>query len=50
MVHVYINKSIKKNELMPFAARWMELEFIILSEVSQTEKYVHHMIPLLCGI
>ena len=29
---------IKKNEIMPFAATWMDLDIIILSEVSQTKK------------
>ena len=38
---------IKKNEIMPFAATWMGLEIIILSEVSQTEKDKYHMIPLI---
>ena len=40
----------KKNEIMPFAATRMDLEVIILSEVSQTEKDRYHMISLICGI
>ena len=35
---------------MPFAATWMDLEIIILSEISQTEKDKYHMISLTCGI
>ena len=32
------HSAIKKNEIMPFAVTWMDLEVTILSEVSQTEK------------
>ena len=42
--------AIKKNKIMPFSATWMDLEIVILSEVSQTEKDIYHMIPLTCGI
>ena len=51
---VYIDNGIllshKKNEVMPFAATWTDLEIIVLSEVSQTKKDKYHMILLLCGI
>ena len=42
--------AIKKNEIMPFAATWMDLEIIILSEVSQKEKDKYYRISLTCGI
>ena len=35
---------------MPFAATWMDLEIVILSEGSQTQKDKYHMISLICGI
>ena len=41
--------AVKKNEIIPFAATWMDLQIIILSEVSQKEKDKYH-ISLLCGI
>ena len=41
--------AIKKNETMPFAATWIDLE-IILSEISQTEKDKYHGISLIFGI
>ena len=40
----------KKNEIMPFAAKWMDLEILILSEISQKQKDIYHMISLICGI
>ena len=42
--------AIKRNEIMSFAATWMDLEIIILSKVSQKEKVKYHMISLICGI
>ena len=42
--------AIKKNDIMPLAATWMELENLILSEMSQKDKDKYHMISLLSGI
>ena len=42
--------AIKKNEIMPFSATWMELETLILSEMSQKDKDKYHMISLITGI
>ena len=53
MVYIYTTEyhsAMKKNEIMPFAATWMELETLILSEISQKEKDKYHMISLISGI
>ena len=42
--------AIKKNEIMPFAATQMDLEIVILSEVSQTENKKYHKISVICKI
>ena len=42
--------AIKKNNIMPFTATWMELGTLILSEVIQKEKDKYHLISLICGI
>ena len=48
VVHIYngILLSHKKNKIIPLTATWMQLEIIILSEVSQKEKYKYHVIYL----
>ena len=43
-------QPLKKNEIMAFAATWMDLKIFILSEVSQKEKYKYHMVSQKCGI
>ena len=50
MVHIYNIILLRhiKEQIMPFAATWMQLEMLILSEVSQKEKDKYH-ISLICG-
>ena len=52
LVHIYnrILLSQKKERIMPLAATRMDLQIVILSEVSQTEKDKYRMISLICGI
>ena len=50
MWYVYTQWNITQNEILPFAATWMDLENIILSEINQTEKDKYYMISLICGI
>ena len=53
MVPIYATEyysAVKKNETIPFAATWMDLEIFILSEVSPTEKDKYHMVSLICAI
>ena len=42
--------AIKKNEIMPFAATWMDLEIITLSEVSQTERQISYDITYMWNL
>ena len=49
---VYIHNGVlrgNKNEIWPFVATWMELESVMLSEISHTEKDRYHMVSLLGG-
>ena len=49
VVHLH-NVALEKKELLPFVRTWMDLEAVILSEISQSEKEKYHMISLICGI
>lgn len=40
----------RRKEILPFAMKWMDLESIVLSEISQAEKDKHYIISLMCGI
>jgi hypothetical protein len=40
----------KKNEILSFTSKWMELDNIILSEVSRAQKAKNHMLSLICRL
>jgi hypothetical protein len=42
--------AMKKNEILSFSSKWMELENIILSEVSQAQKTKNRMFSLICEL
>ena len=48
--HSEILLSHQKDDILPFAMKWMELEGIMLSKISQSEKDDYHMISPICGI
>ena len=48
--HTRIPVSYRKNEMITFAVTWLDLENMVLSEVSQAEKNKYYMILLKCGI
>ena len=53
MWHIYTMEyysAIKRSKIELFVVRWMDLEIVIQSEVSQTETDKYHMISLICGI
>jgi hypothetical protein len=44
------HSAMKKNEILSFTSKWMELVNIILSEVSQAQKTKNRMFSLICGL
>ena len=42
--------AIKKKKILPFETAWMDLENVMLSEISQSEKHKYHMTSFICGI
>ena len=56
-IYIYIERermeyysAIEKNEILPFAAMWMDLGNIMLSEMCQAEENKYCMILLICGV
>ena len=53
MWYIYTMKyytTIKNKDIIPFAITWLDLDIVILNEVSQTETNKHHTIALICRL
>ena len=46
-IHMEYYVAMRKNEIWPFVATWMELESVMLSEISHTEKDRYHVFTLM---
>ena len=49
-IHMEYYSAIKRKGIIAFAANWLDLEIIMLSEVSQMESHQHQILSLTCGI
>ena len=50
LMYILYCSAIKKTEILVFATTWMNLESIILSQISQTEEDKYHLATLTCGL
>ena len=46
----FVYSAIRKDEYLPFTSTWMELEGLLLSEISQAEKDNYNMVSLICAV
>ena len=44
------HSAIRRKQILPLATAWMEVEGIMISEISQAEKDKYQMISLICGV
>jgi hypothetical protein len=49
LLKIFYGKAIKKNEIMSFAEKWIKLEIIMLSKISEAPKAKYPMFLFICG-